>query len=53
MRTLEKVEVRKSEKVAVAPLLLTPTSILKMVEGRQKFQVMKFRTTCADCLPNY
>lgn len=51
MPTLEKV--RTEQKVSVAPTLLSPVAITKMIEARQKFQVVKFRTTCADCLPNY
>lgn len=53
MKTLDRVEVRKVQKVATAPLLLVPASIQKMIDSRQKSQVIKFRTTCADCLPNY
>jgi len=38
---------------AVAPVLLTPTLVEKMLARREAVQVMKFRTTCTDCLPNY
>jgi hypothetical protein len=38
---------------AVAPVLLTPTLVEKMLASRQAVQVIKFRTTCTDCLPNY
>jgi hypothetical protein len=38
---------------AVVPVLLTPTLVEKMLARRQTVQVMKFRTTCTDCLPNY
>ena len=34
-------------------VLLSPTTVSKMLRDRRKFQVVKFRTTCADCLPNY
>lgn len=37
----------------VAPVLLTPTMVAKMLAKRQAVQVVKFRTTCTDCLPNY
>jgi hypothetical protein len=40
-------------KTAVAPVLLTPTLVEKMLARRQEVQVAKFRTTCTDCLPNY
>jgi hypothetical protein len=38
---------------AIAPVLLTPALVEKMLVSRQAVQVMKFRTTCTDCLPNY
>ncbi|HVB43695.1 MAG TPA: hypothetical protein VNF47_13460 [Streptosporangiaceae bacterium] len=38
---------------SVAPVLLTPTLVEKMLASRQAVQVMKFRTTCTDCVPNY
>lgn len=38
---------------ALAPVLLTPALVEKMLAGRQAVQVMKFRTTCTDCVPNY
>lgn len=37
----------------VAPVMLTPTLVEKMLAKRQAVQVIKFRTTCTDCLPNY
>jgi hypothetical protein len=36
-----------------SPLLLTPAKVRKMLERRQRIQVIKFRTTVADCVPNY
>jgi hypothetical protein len=36
-----------------APVLLTPALVEKMLISRQAVQVMKFRTTCTDCLPNF
>ena len=38
---------------SVAPVLLTPTLIESMLADRAAVQVMKFRTTCTDCVPNY
>src|SRR3954466_9830261 len=38
---------------AVAPALLTPSLVEKMLTERQQVQVVKFRTTCTDCMPNY
>jgi hypothetical protein len=38
---------------ALAPALLTPAFIERMLASRQAVQVIKFRTTCTDCLPNY
>jgi hypothetical protein len=38
---------------SVAPVLLTPTLVEQMLARREAVQVMKFRTTCTDCLPNY
>lgn len=37
----------------VAPVMLTPTLVEKMLAERETVQVVKFRTTCTDCLPNY
>jgi hypothetical protein len=42
----------RSETV-VAPALLTPALIEGMIAHRQAVQVIKFRTTCTDCLPNF
>lgn len=38
---------------AVAPVLLAPALVEKMLASRETVQVMKFRTTCTDCVPNY
>ncbi len=38
---------------SLAPVLLTPTLIEKMLAHRDAVQVMKFRTTCTDCVPNF
>jgi hypothetical protein len=37
----------------VAPVLLTPALVEKMLARREMVQIIKFRTTCTDCLPNY
>jgi hypothetical protein len=39
-------------KTAPAPILLVPSRIEKMIASRQLAQVVKFRTTCTDCVPN-
>lgn len=39
-------------KTAPAPILLTPTTVERMISRRQAAQVVKFRTTCTDCVPN-
>jgi hypothetical protein len=41
------------KEITVAPVMLTPTLVEKMLAKRQAVQVIKFRTTCTDCLPNY
>jgi hypothetical protein len=41
------------KETTVAPVMLTPTLVEKMLAKRQAVQVIKFRTTCTDCLPNY
>jgi hypothetical protein len=37
----------------IAPVLLTPALVEKMLARREAVQIFKFRTTCTDCLPNY
>jgi hypothetical protein len=32
---------------------ITPALVEQMIEQRQMVQVIKFRTTCTDCVPNY
>ncbi|MCA1705921.1 MAG: hypothetical protein LC808_22735 [Actinobacteria bacterium] len=41
------------QKTTIAPVVLTPALVEKMIAKRQVVQVVKFRTTCTDCLPNY
>jgi hypothetical protein len=49
---MKEATITKKETV-VTPLLLTPALVTKMLARRQAVQVVKFRTTCTDCLPNY
>ena len=46
-------DLKQKQTTATSLVLLSPTTVAKMIRDRQKFQVVKFRTTCADCLPNY
>jgi hypothetical protein len=41
------------KEATATPVMLTPTLVEKMLAKRQAVQVIKFRTTCTDCLPNY
>lgn len=45
--------IKVKKDTSVAPVMLTPTLVEKMIARRQAVQVVKFRTTCTDCLPNY
>jgi hypothetical protein len=38
---------------SAAPTLLAPSEIQKMLRERQAMQVVKFRTTCSDCVPSF
>jgi hypothetical protein len=33
-------------------VLLSPTRVSRMIKARQQAQVVKFRSTCSDCVPN-
>jgi hypothetical protein len=33
-------------------VLLTPSRVRAMLAARTAYQVVKFRTTCTDCVPN-
>jgi hypothetical protein len=33
-------------------VLLTPSRVRAMLAARNAYQVIKFRTTCTDCVPN-
>jgi hypothetical protein len=38
--------------VDAAPSVLTPTRVETMLKARRNYQVVKFRSTCSDCVPN-
>jgi hypothetical protein len=35
-----------------APTMLLPDLVERMIVARQARQIVKFRTTCTDCVPN-
>ena len=43
----------KKDTAVATPIMLTPRTVEAMIAKRQAVQVVKFRTTCTDCLPNY
>ncbi|MET9340050.1 hypothetical protein [Nonomuraea sp. NPDC003804] len=46
--------IRESVQTTVkTPIMTTPEFVEKMLAARQEVQVVKFRTTCTDCVPNY
>lgn len=47
------IQPRTTHKTTIAPVVLTPALVEQMIAKRQVVQVVKFRTTCTDCLPNY
>jgi hypothetical protein len=36
-----------------APVMLLPDFVERMIAARQAAQIVKFRTTCTDCVPNW
>jgi hypothetical protein len=38
--------------VTTAPLALNHNQVASMVSQRRDYQVVKFRSTCSDCVPN-
>lgn len=38
---------------ATAPVMLLPDFVERMIAARQAAQIVKFRTTCTDCVPNW
>jgi hypothetical protein len=46
-------KITRTDTTTVAPVLLTPALVEKMLARREAVQIIKFRTTCTDCLPNY
>lgn len=47
-----KKEVVLKEAVTNTPAALTPSRISSMLDNRMEYQVIKFRSTCTDCVPN-
>jgi hypothetical protein len=47
------IEGRRTElQPTVNRLLVTPKQVSRMLEERRRYQLVKFRTTCTDCVPN-
>jgi hypothetical protein len=46
------VEKAETVKTSVTPVALTVGRIEKMLLARSRNQLVKFRTTCSDCVPN-
>jgi hypothetical protein len=46
-------EATLKKSVSASPVLLAPSLVEKMLATRKAVQVMKFRTTCTDCVPNW
>lgn len=36
-----------------APVMLLPRLVERMITDRQAAHIVKFRTTCTDCVPNF
>ncbi|MEU4084345.1 hypothetical protein [Streptomyces aureus] len=36
-----------------APVMLLPRLVERMITERQAAHIVKFRTTCTDCVPNF
>jgi hypothetical protein len=49
--TMTSVEVDLRSLITVSSLL--PDAVEEMLDTRMGWQVMRFRTTCTDCVPNY
>ncbi|WP_214106904.1 hypothetical protein [Acrocarpospora catenulata] len=45
--------IRETVQTVKTPIMTTPEFVEKMLAARQAVQVVKFRTTCTDCVPNY
>jgi len=50
---LQRLAYRRQHENASAAILLTPTNVLDMIANRKEFQIIKFRTTCSDPVPNW
>jgi hypothetical protein len=51
--TAERTTAERTTERAKTPLLLVPALVEQMLARRQALQVVKFRTTCTDCVPNF
>ncbi|HVQ95006.1 MAG TPA: hypothetical protein VMU51_28495 [Mycobacteriales bacterium] len=47
-----RVEAQVKTEAPATPILLTPTFVERMITRRQAVQIVRFRTTCTDCVPN-
>lgn len=45
-------DVQEEAREVTTPVVLTPTRVLEMMRARDEYQVVKFRSTCSDCVPN-
>lgn len=50
---MEEMTVAVRREATTSPVALSPELVEQMIAQRQAVQVVKFRTTCTDCLPNY
>lgn len=48
-----KTEALERRGTATAPVMLVPEFVERMIAARQAAQLVKFRTTCTDCVPNW
>ena len=47
-----KKEFAVKQAVTTTPLALSHNQVASMVSQRKDYQVVKFRSTCSDCVPN-
>jgi hypothetical protein len=47
-----RVEAQVKTQAPTTPILLTPNAVERMIARRQSAQIVRFRTTCTDCVPN-
>lgn len=48
-----KTEATERRGTVTAPVMLVPEFVERMIAARQAAQLVKFRTTCTDCVPNW